>query len=408
MPDKTLPSSVETEMAVLGCCLMDATCLDYATELLQPETFYNLHHKTIFKQICALYQDNKTVDMITLIDKLKTENELNSIGGAVYVTNLIDTVSTTKHLEEWVSIIKGKAMARSLLAMSEQLEREIYAGEPVEKVLETTEAALFELSHAHTVKKILTTSELMKKACDYLEERQKGKVQGYTTGLLTIDKYAKFQDGNFWILGGRPSTGKTSLASRMSYAASVAMGKPLVFFSLETSDIQLAVRFICQAAHIDKYRVSKEDWQTIIRIADDINKTGLIIDDTPRMNPMILRSKLRRYIRQQNVGMVVIDYLQLLDGTHKRRESRQTEMMDVSKDLKALCKEFNIPFLVLSQLNREVEDRLNKRPKLSDLRESGAIEQDSDVCILLTRDEYYWPDRSKGLAQIQVAKHRAT
>ena len=408
----TPPKAVEVEMSVLGACLMDENAMDTAIQRLKPDSFYDINHQSIYRVMLDIYTGGGRADLVTTITKLNDEGILDAIGGTDYLTGLVDSCSSLSNVQGWVSQLKEKQVARSLLKTSEEITQRIKDGHGIHKVLEDTERKLFQLGHHGSMKKVLPIGTLLNEALEELEHISKHESVGVTTGLKTLDKYYRFKPSNVVVLAARPSMGKTTLALQMAYEASKETGRPAVFFSAEMNNTGLVKRLVCQQAGVritdlkhDSTR--KEGWKKVVAMAGEISETGLIVDDTPGLTISQIRARLRQYVRRYNVCLAAIDYIQLLPcGVDMRGRNRESEVAYLSANMKIMAKEFNVPVLVLSQLNRRCEERVDKKPLLSDLRESGAIEQDADVVMLLTRHEFYFPTEELGLAQICIAKHR--
>ncbi len=405
--EKVPPNALEAEMSVLGAMLMNEAALEKATEMLVPGMFYNLSHRTIFAAVLELYAENQTVDVVAVSSRLRDMGKLDDVGGVVYLTDLVDTVSTTAHVDSWIHLIKDKACRRELLRIADQLKGAVSSSDRSEDVIEETERQLFQLTQDESQGVPTPTPQLVTRAVETLERRARGEVEGVTTGLKDLDAYARLVPRRLYILAGRPSMGKTSLALKMAWEASKEMQRPFAFFTLEMGEEDTMRRLICQQAHADMNHMESADWDAIGRAEREIGPSRIVIDDTTGLTTMQLRSRSRRYIRQYGVGLVVVDFLQLLRGTRRDYQPPHVMFTEIICDIQALANELAVPILVVSQLNRKAEERTDKKPMLADLRESGSIEQAADVVLLLYRDEYYFKNTTrKGEADIIVAKNR--
>lgn len=417
MTDRVPPRNIEAEMSSLGCMLLSRESLDLAAEKLGADCFYEPSHRTIFEAILDLYERGQIVDLVTVGDKLESVGKLEAVGGAVYLTKLADAVPTTAHAESYYTIVSSKSVVRSLIATATDIVRKCYDAEgEVEELLDIAETSIFDIAEKRVKLSFTPVGGITSEVVDKMEKLSEDKhyVSGVPTDFRKLDEITSgFQNSDLVVLASRPSMGKTALALNIAEYVAVDLDKklPVAIFSLETSASQLVQRILCSRAGVDNQRVrkgfiKKGEWQEIIRAAGELTEAPIYVNDTPDLNVLQLRAIARRLKSTYDIKLVVVDYLQLLRGTGKRYENRQQEISDMSRSLKALARELDVPVLVLSQLNREVENRPNKRPQLSDLRESGAIEQDADVVLLLVRPDYYDPDDRPGMAELIVAKQR--
>ncbi len=413
---KLPPQNVEAEQCVLGGILIEAGALLKVIEILRPEDFYKEAHGIIYSAILNLFDRNEPQDIVTVHNELKRSGQLEKVGGALYLAELTETVPVASNIEYYARLVRDKAILRHLIEKSSDIASLCYEeAQDVDDILEYAESAIFEVSQAkikqsfHKINDILKDS--IKKVQDLYEKKE--LITGVPSGFTELDKLtAGFQPSDLIIIAGRPSMGKTAFALNIAQHAAVDNGIPTAIFSLEMSKEQLALRMLCSEAMVDSNKVrtgflSKEDWPRLITAAGNLSEAPLFIDDTPALSVLEMRAKARRLKSDQNIGLVIVDYLQLMQG--KNAERREQEISEISRSLKAMAKELNVPVIALSQLNRKVEDRPNKRPQMSDLRESGAIEQDADVIAFIYRDEVYNRDENnprRGKAEIIVAKQR--
>jgi replicative DNA helicase len=413
--EKTPPQSQEAEMSLLGSILMDKLALDKAAEKLTPEMFYNLSHQTIFSAALELYENATVVDVVTLTDKLRSSNQLDAVGGTVYLTDLIDSVSTTAHTDSWIRIIADKHTLRSLIGVATSIVQRCFdRPEDADELLDRAEVEIFDIAEKRITESYKPMKSLLPPVVDQIEKLHENKhfVSGIPSGFHDLDELTSgFQDSDMIILAARPSMGKTSMALRMVETITVENQIPVAVFSLEMSSEQLTQRMLCSRARLNSQAVRKgifeqKRWRDITKAASDLTKAPIYLNDTPGLNPLQLRAIARRLKATHDIRMIFVDYLQLMQGASRRYDSRQAEISEISRSMKSLARELKVPIMVLSQLNREVESRPGRRPQLSDLRESGAIEQDADVVMLLVRPEVYDPLVRPGLGDVMVAKQR--
>ena len=413
--DKIPPQNLEAEMAVLGAMLLDEEAISVAIESLDSESFYKDAHKKIFEAIVYLYNANKAVDLITITDELKRRGILEEIGGVSFLTSLVNTVPTTANINHYVRIVKEKNILRTLINNANKIISLSYESQGnVDEVVDTAEKLIFEVSDRRPRGSYISLKEVVQKSIDTIDKlyQRKAHVTGIPTGFVDFDiKTAGLQPSDLIVVAGRPSMGKSAFALSIAEYVGVTEKIPLAIFSIEMSKEQLVQRMLCAHAKVDAHKVrtgylSTSDWPRLTAAAGKLSTAPIFIDDTPAISVMELRAKARRLKAQQNIQLIILDYLQLMCSS-RTVENRQQEISEISRSLKALARELNIPVLAISQLSRAVEARVDHRPQLSDLRESGAIEQDADVVVLILREEYYNPTpENQGIAEINIAKQR--
>jgi len=417
-PTPALPHSVEAERAVLGSVLLDPKLLDPVTEILEPEMFYRDAHRKLFTLLLEMTEQGKTPDPLTVIDSIVASGDEQGFGGAAYVSSLPEQVPSTQNVEVYAALVREKAVRRRLLEVAQQITESVRSESDLEQLLDGAESSVFEVSNKRGSKDwhplpMLVGQEW--KRIQMLAEHT-GSVTGITTGFVDLDdRLSGFQRSDLIILAARPAMGKTALA--LNFARHAAMeGKITVgVFSLEMPRGQLATRMLCAEKEIDASRVRSGrlrrdvEWPALADAVEALHQAPIHIDDTPGLTITQLRSKARRLKSEyKDLGLIVIDYLQLMQGSGGPRESREQAVSNISRGLKGLAKELDIAVMALAQLNRGVEQRPDKKPMMSDLRESGAIEQDADLVLFIYRDEYYKPEESekKGIAEIVIGKNR--
>ena len=412
---KIPPQNAEAEQSVLGAMLIDDQAIGLALEILDDSSFYAEANRRIYASILELYNLQKNVDLITLSDHLKGKGHLDTIGGVSYLTRLIDFVPTSANVEHYATIVKEKSIQRKLIRnATEIVSASFEPGVNVDELVDSAERLIFEIATARQKQKSVHIKEIIKSTIEVIDKlyQRKEYITGIPTGFYEFDKMTSgLQRSDLIIVAGRPSMGKSALAASMAEYAAVEKKIPVAIFSLEMSKEQLVQRMLCSHARVDAHKVrtgflSPSDWPLLTAAAGKLSSTPVFIDDTPAISVLELRAKARRLKSAHDIQLVVLDYLQLMRGPYKT-ESRQQEISEISRSLKALARELDIPVIAISQLSRAVESRQDHRPQLSDLRESGAIEQDADLVVLLMREEYYAPtDENKGLADCIVAKQR--
>ena len=414
---RIMPHNLEAESAVIGSMLMDQEAIQAAAEILTEEDFYSRQYGVMFETICELNRDGMAVDPVTLQNRMHEKNLPPETYSNEVLQAMVAQVTTTANVESYARIVADKAMMRRLVRAGEEMANSAYAEqEPIQTLLEKAEKQVFDLSQKRNASDFLPISEIVVRAINRISEvsKVKGNVTGIASGFHDLDQMtAGFQPSDLILLAARPSMGKTAFVLNVASYVTLRLEKSLAIFSLEMSREQLVNRLFAMESHIDSKKIrtgdlSDTEWGDLITSAGIIGKSRLIIDDTPAISVPELRSRCRRYKVEFGLDMVVIDYLQLMSGSSSRgNDSRQQEVSEISRSLKALARELKVPVIALSQLSRAVESRTDKRPMLSDLRESGAIEQDADIVMFIYRDDYYHPDSDrKGIAEIIVAKQR--
>jgi replicative DNA helicase len=415
--DKLPPQNVEAEQSVLGAVLLDNSTMPVTLELLSHEDFYKDSHRRIFIAMTDLFDKSEPIDIITLTEHLKRKNDLEVIGGSQYLTSLATMVPTSANIRYHSKIVREKAMLRGLLRSVTDIARNVYDNElDPEELIDYAEKTVFDLSDKRIKVSFVTLKEVIKDSFQMIEQLydRKETVTGIPSGFRQLDELTTgFQKSDLIIVGGRPSMGKTAFSLNIAQHVGVHLQEPVAIFSLEMSKEQLAFRMLCSEAMVDSNKIrkgiinKKDDWHKLTSAAGKLAGAPIFIDDSAGLTALEMRAKARRLKAEHGLGMIIVDYLQLMRG-RGNVERREQEISEISRSLKALAKELRVPVVALSQLNRGVENRTDKKPTLADLRESGAIEQDADVIIFLYRDEVYRKDRddNKGKAEIIVAKQR--
>lgn len=413
--EKIPPQSREAEMSVLGAMLMEESALVRALEILKPFYFYEDAHQKIFTAGQSLFEKNQAVDLVTVAEELKKRKQLEEVGGASYLTQLTASVPTAVNLEHYAEIVKEKALLRHLISTATQILQETYEPESeVNMLLDRAEQRIFEISQHQIEGKFIPLKEVIRTSIETIDQlyQRKEHVTGLATGFKEFDsKTAGLQPSDLIVVAGRPSMGKSAFVTSICEHAGVELKKPIAFFSLEMSKEQLVQRMLCSHAQVDAQKVrtgylSHQDWPKLTAAAGKLSEAPIFIDDSPTLTALALRAKARRLRSQHQIELVVVDYLQLMQGLASS-ENRQQEISEISRSLKALARELRVPVIAVSQLSRAVESRTGNRPQLSDLRESGAIEQDADVVVFLFREEYYHPaEENRNKAEAIIAKQR--
>lgn len=404
-------------MAVLGSVLIDENAISTAAESLTSDSFYKDTHRKIFDAMINLYTANKAVDLITLTDALKRSAVLEEVGGMSFLAALANSVPTAANVNHYITIVKEKSILRALINSSTRIVSMCFESEGnIAEVVDQAEQLIFDVRDTKTQSTAcIPLKEIIKDSIETIDKlyREKAHVTGVPTGYIDFDiKTAGMQPSDLIIVAGRPSMGKSALALGMAEYAGVTEKIPTAIFSLEMSKEQLVQRLLCSHARVDAHKVrtgylATSDWPRLTAAAGKLSEAPIFIDDTPAISVMELRAKARRLKMQQDIKLIILDYLQLMRGSTMNMESRQQEISEISRSLKALARELNVPIVAISQLSRAVESRTDHRPQLSDLRESGAIEQDADVVVLILREEYYNPTPdNQGIAEIIIAKQR--
>lgn len=422
--ERVPPQNIEAEQAVLGAMLIDKEAIAKATEVLSADDFYREAHRVIFSAMLELYNKNEAVDMVTVTEILKRDNKLEDIGGIAYITSLANVVLTAANVKYHAEIVAEKSVLRQLVRVSTEIAAMGYeANDDVGTLLDTAESRILEISNRKKKNDFTAINDILMDSVQSIESllQNKGGLTGLPAGFADLDKLTSgLHPSDFIILAARPSMGKTALA--LNIVQNVALrahkligGEPrsVAFFSLEMSKEQLVNRMLCAEAGIDSQRLRvgemhDEDWTHLWDACDTMSRAKIYIDDTAGITAMDMRSRARRLKAEHGLDLIVVDYLQLMQGSGKRNNSgdRQQEVSEISRSLKALARELDVPVLALSQLSRSVESRQVKRPMLSDLRESGSLEQDADIVAFLYREDYYNPETENKHTELIIAKHR--
>jgi len=414
---KVPPQNLEAEQSVLGGILLDNLALNAVLELLETSDFYSEAHRKIFASIIELSNRNEPCDLITLSNILKDQKRIEQVGGTAYLASLVDSVPSAVNIGYYAKIIKEKSVLRRLIGTATEILNKSYdAGMDIDSVLDQAEHAIFEISENKIRPSFYPIRDIIKDSFKTIERlyAKKELVTGVATGFDKLDDITSgLQRSDLIIIAGRPSMGKTAFALNIAQFAALEMGVPVAIFSLEMAKEQLATRMLAAEARVDSQRLRKgflgeTDWPKLTTAAGRLSEAPIYIDDTPAISAIEMKAKSRRLKAENGLGLIVLDYLQLMRGSGSR-DSREQEISEISRSLKALAKELSVPVIALSQLNRKVEDRTSRRPQMADLRESGAIEQDADVIAFIYRDEVY--NRSddnpeKGIAEIIIGKQR--
>ena len=412
---RILPHSLEAEQSVIGTMILDRDAILVASEILTSEDFYQNQYGVIFDAMVELCNEGKPVDLITLQNRLKEKDLPPDISNLEYVRELVNAVPTSANVKYYANIVSEKALLRRLIKVSEEIANTCYLDkEDADTILEDTERKMFHLLQKRTTGEFVPIQQVVLNAINKIEMASKtqGNVTGLPTGFIDLDyKTSGLQPSDLILIAARPSMGKTAFALNIAQYMAFKKGITVAMFSLEMSKEQFVNRLLAMESRVDSQalrtgNLKDEDWTKLVEGADIIGNSNLIIDDTPGISIAELRSKCRKYKLEHDLGIIFIDYLQLMSGSG-RTDSRQQEISEISRALKALARELNVPVVALSQLSRAVEQRPDHRPMLSDLRESGAIEQDADVVMFLYRDDYYHKDTEKpGISEVIIAKQR--
>ena len=406
------PHSLEAEQSVLGSMLLDKEAVAAAAEVLKGEDFYSDAHKEIYEAILDIYDRGEPVDLVTLAEELRQRGTLEAAGGGTYISDLAMAVPSTANVGYYIRIVEEKSILRKLISASNEIIKESYeASEDLDIIIDHAEKKIFDISQKKNARSFESIKTILLETYAQIEEltKNKGKIVGVPTGFYDFDmRTSGLHPSDFILIAARPSMGKTSFA--INIAQNAVTQHPVAIFSLRWQE-QLVQRMLSSEAHIELQKIrtgdlTEEDWIKLVQAATPLSQAPIFIDDTPAISAMEIRSKARRLKMEHDLGLIVIDYLQLMSG-RGRYESRQQEVSDISRSLKALARELQVPVVALSQLSRGPESRQDHRPLLSDLRESGAIEQDADLVVFLYRDEYYNPDtEKKNIAEAIIAKQR--
>ncbi len=414
---RVMPHSIEAEQSVVGAMLMDRDAITTAAEIISGNDFYQSAYGIVFDSMVELFNESQPVDLVTLQERLRTKDVPSEISSLEFVRDLLNMVSTSANVKYYAQIVADKSVMRRLIRLNEEIANVCYAGkESLEAVLEKTEKSVFELLQKRNSGEFVPIRQVVLNALERIEKasKNKGTVTGIPTGFIDLDyKLSGLQPSDLVLIAARPSMGKTAFVLNIAQYIAFKKDKSVAVFSLEMSKEQLVNRLFSLESQVDAQalrtgNMKDSDWEKLIEGAGIIGKSRLIIDDTPGISISELRSKCRKYKLEHGLDIIIIDYLQLMTGgVGRSQESRQQEVSEISRSLKGLARELNVPVVTLSQLSRAVESRPDKRPMLSDLRESGAIEQDADVVMFIYRDEYYNKDSEfKKQAEIIIAKQR--
>ena len=412
---RILPHSIEAEQSVIGSMIMDRDAIITATEILISNDFYQTQYGILFDAIVELFNEGQPVDLLTLQNRLKEKELPPELSSLEFIRDLVSAVSISANIKYHANIVKEKSILRRLIKVTENITNECYLGkESVDTILEDTEKKIFDIVQNKSTGDFVSIDKIVLQSLESIEaaSKSKGNVTGVATGFYDLDyKTAGLQPSDLVLVAARPSMGKTAFVLNIAEHVAVRSHTTTAIFSLEMSKDQLVKRMLAMNSRVDSQSIRSgelkdEDWVKLVESVKTIGNSHLIIDDSPGISISELRSKCRKFKLEHNLGLVIIDYLQLMTGSRKS-ESRQQEVSDISRSLKALAREINAPIIALSQLSRAVEQRPDKRPMLSDLRESGAIEQDADVVMFIYRDDYYHHDTEEpGVAEIIIGKQR--
>lgn len=414
--ERELPHNKEAEISVIGSVLSDPQSVATSAEILKPDDFYYAANKEIYRVVMELFNGNIPIDIVTVSDRLNQNDKLEGVGGIGYLTTAVTSVPTTGNVEYYAKIIREKSVLRRLIKASTTISELAYGeGDDIERILDRAEQSVFDVSSEKESNDIIHIQDVLMTAYEDMVENSlsQGTITGVPTGFTELNnRTGGFHGGELIIIAGRPGMGKSSFAVNIAENAAINDNVPVAIFNLEMSKTMIVNRILCSQALVDSKKLrlgdfDSEDWQQIGSVVDKLAMAPIYIDDTASITVSEIRAKCRRLKQSKNLGMVIIDYLQLMQSGG-RSDNRQQEISDISRSLKVLAKELDIPVIALSQLSRTSESRSDKRPMLSDLRESGAIEQDADMVMFIYRDEYYNPDtEDKNMAECIMAKHRS-
>lgn len=413
---KIPPQNLDAEMSLLGAVLIDEEVLADATEYVSERDFYDKRHASIFGAMVRLFERHKPVDLLTVTDELKKKDELNDVGGTAYLTELTNYVPTAAHAATYAEMVSQKAVRRRLIKASGDISELGYDEEfNVQELLEKAEAELFAVSDQSLKQDLVSMETILTESFDRLEElhRNKGQLRGVKTGYRDLDNMtAGLQRSDLIILAARPAMGKTTLVTNLAYNVATLNKQSVLFFSLEMSKEQLVDRMLADASGVDSWNIrtgnlSDEDFSKLSEAMGEMAEAPIFIDDTPGLSVLEMRTKARRAAHDAPLGLVIVDYLQLMQGSGRSDGNRVQEVSEISRGLKLLARELNVPVIALSQLSRSVENRSPQVPQLADLRESGSIEQDADIVMFIYREAYYNPDTEReNITDLIIAKHR--
>ncbi len=414
--DRIPPQNIEAEQAVLGAIFLEPSALTLASEILIPEDFYRAAHQRIFNVMLKLNDEGKAVDLITVTEELAATKLLEDTGGVSYLSELAAAVPTAANMEYYARIVEEKSLLRRLIRTATTIAQDGYTREDeVETVLGEAEKSILEVAQRKNAGAFHNIKDVLVRTYDNIElmHQRVGEITGIATGFTELDRMtAGFQRNDLIIVGARPSVGKTAFALNISQNVATKTGENVAIFSLEMGAEQLVMRMLCAEGNIDAQRLrtgslTDEDWGKLTMAMGSLSNAGIFIDDTPGVRVNDIRAKCRRLKQEHGLGMILIDYLQLILGSGRSGENRQQEVSEISRSLKQLARELQVPVIALSQLSRGVEQRQDKRPMMSDIRESGSIEQDADIVAFLYRDDYYDKEsENKNIIEIIIAKQR--
>ena len=417
MLDRMPPQNIEAEQSVLGAVLIEQSSIAKISDLLNPEDFYREAHRLIYRAVLGLFERSEAIDFITVVDILRRENTLEQAGGIAYITSLANGVPTAANITFHAKIVQEKSLLRRLIAAATDIASMGYAeSEEVDRVLDSAEQKILEVATRKASQDFQPIKEIIFSTLDKIDEmhKSKGGITGISTGFTNLDKLTGgFQRSDLILIAARPSMGKTAFVLNVAQHMATRDRKSVVIFSLEMPKEQLAMRMMCAEGMIDSQHLrtgamSSDEWKNLVDAADRLSGSPMYIDDTANVTAIELRNKARRISKEFGLDCIIIDYLQLMDGgAHSRIDNRQQQISDISRSLKGLARELRVPVIALSQLSRGPESRTNRRPMLSDLRESGSLEQDADLVAFLYRDDYYNPEsEKKNITELLIAKNR--
>lgn len=414
--DRTPPQNIEAEQAVLGAIFLADEALVTASERLMPEDFYRAAHQRVYQVMLDLAEKGEPVDLVTVTSDLQDRKWLDDIGGVAYLSDLANAVPTAANVEYYSKIVEEKSILRRLIKVATTIAAEGYASEEeVDAILDEAEKTILDVSQRKNTSAFISIKDVLIETYDKIEmlQHHKGDITGIPTGFAELDRMtAGFQRNDLIIVAARPSVGKTAFALNISQNVATRTAENVAIFSLEMGASQLVQRMLCAEGNIDAQRMrtgalNSEDWQKLTMAMGSLAKAGIYIDDTPGIKVNDIRAKCRRLKQEQGLGMIMIDYLQLIQGSGRGGENRQQEVSEISRSLKSIARELEVPVIALSQLSRGVESRQDKRPMMSDIRESGSIEQDADIVAFLYRDDYYDKEtENQNIIEIIIAKQR--
>lgn len=410
------PQNIDAEMSLLGAVLIDEETLADISEHVTKDDFYDKRHATTYDAMMRLYEKHKPVDLLTLTDELKRKKELETVGGSAYLTELTNYVPTAAHAEAYAELVAQKAIRRRLIKASAEIsELGFDEATTTEELLERAEVELFSVSDQTLKQDLVSIESILTDSFDRMEElhRNKGSLRGVRTGYRDLDNMtAGLQRSDLIVLAARPAMGKTTLVTNLAYNVATIAKQPVLFFSLEMSKEQLVDRMLADASGVDAWNIrtgnlSDDDFSKLSEAMGEMAEAPIYIDDTPGVSVLEMRTKARRAAHEQPLGLIIVDYLQLMQGSGRSDGNRVQEVSEISRGLKLLARELNVPVIALSQLSRSVESRSPQIPQLADLRESGSIEQDADIVMFIYREEYYNPDTDrKQITDLYISKHR--